>query len=110
MNFPSFCPFHLRMHIVLLTVCSVPLDGYPLPVATHTHHGAFLISTPQVLKQLEPLSTPLEQYGRQIGQFRAAAAAAERAAPNEVCAAKVVYSSSSSLAFHTMPMLLAHRG
>jgi hypothetical protein len=38
----------------------------------------------QILQRLEPLSTPLLEYSAQIGRFKAAAAAATAAAPNEV--------------------------
>ncbi|GIL46228.1 hypothetical protein Vafri_3260 [Volvox africanus] len=45
---------------------------------------ALAVDIPSILRQLEPLSTPLEHYHRWIGAFRAAAVAAATAAPTQV--------------------------
>ncbi|GAX82307.1 hypothetical protein CEUSTIGMA_g9736.t1 [Chlamydomonas eustigma] len=45
---------------------------------------ALAVDITKVLQKLEPLSTPLSEYTSQIGRFKAAAAAASAAAPNEV--------------------------
>ncbi|GLC77190.1 hypothetical protein PLESTF_001896200 [Pleodorina starrii] len=45
---------------------------------------ALAVDIPSILRQLEPLSTPLDQYHKWIGAFRAAAAAAAVAAPTQV--------------------------
>lgn len=45
---------------------------------------ALSVDVPSILRQLEPLGTPLEAYHRWIGAFRSAAAAAIVAAPTQV--------------------------
>lgn len=45
---------------------------------------ALTVDMKQLLKQMEPLPTPLDQYALNIGRFKAAAMAADSAAPNEV--------------------------
>ncbi|GFR40055.1 hypothetical protein Agub_g593 [Astrephomene gubernaculifera] len=45
---------------------------------------ALAVDIPSILRQLEPLATPLEQYHKWIGAFRAAALAASVAAPTQV--------------------------
>ncbi len=45
---------------------------------------ALSVDVPSILRQLEPLNTPLEAYHKWISAFRSAAAAAVAAAPTQV--------------------------